>query len=49
MIFLTPTAVGVKILNNKRYRENKDFFDCNIKIIIKAIKKTNKLLLEFRE
>lgn len=39
----------IKILDNKRYRENKDFFDCDLKIIKKAILKTNNLLLEFRD
>ena len=35
--------------DTKRYREDKDFFDCDISIIKKAINKSNKLLLEFRD
>lgn len=39
----------LKILDTKRYRENKDFFDCDIKLIKKVITKINDLLLEFRD
>ena len=42
-------SIVLKILDTKRYREDKDFFDCDIKIIKKAINKANKLLLEFRD
>lgn len=42
-------TIVLKILETKRYRKDKDFFDCNIKIIKKAIIKVNKLLLEFRD
>lgn len=42
-------SIVLKILDSKRYREEKDFFDCDIKIIKKAIKKANNLLLEFRD
>ena len=41
-------SIVLKVLDNNRYRENKDFFDCDIKIIKKAIIKINKILLEFR-
>jgi len=41
--------IVLKILDTKRYREDKDFFDCDLKIIKKAIIKANKLLLEFRD
>ena len=42
-------SIVLKILDTKRYRKNKDFFDYDIKIIKKAIIKSNKLLLEFRD
>lgn len=42
-------SIVLKILDTKRYREDKDFFDCDIKMIKKAIIKANKLLLEFRD
>ena len=41
-------SIVLKILDSYRYRNNKDFFDCDIKIIKQAIKKSNNLLLEFR-
>ena len=41
--------IVLKILDNKRYRENKDFFNCDIKIIKKVIDKVQNLLLEFRD
>ena len=42
-------SIVLKILDTKRYRQDKDFFDCDINIIKKAINKSNKLLLEFRD
>lgn len=41
-------SIVLKILDNKRYREDKDFFDCDIKIIKKVILDVNKLLLRHR-
>jgi hypothetical protein len=41
--------IVLKILDNKRYREDKDFFDCDIKIIKKVIKDVNKLLNTHRD
>ena len=38
----------LKILDTRRYRENKDFFDCDIKIIKRAIIDMNKLLIKYR-
>ena len=38
----------LKLLDNKRYRHNKDFFDCDINIIKKTIIIVNKLLLKLR-
>jgi phage anti-repressor protein len=49
MYYKDLESIVLKILETKRYRENKDFFDCDIKIIKKAIIKANKLLLEFRD
>ena len=42
-------SIVLKVLDSKRYIHNKDFFDCDIKLIKKVIIKTNKLLLEFRD
>ena len=41
--------IVLNILDNKRYRVNKDFFDCDIRIIKKVINKVKNLLLEFRD
>lgn len=41
--------IVLKILDNKRYRENKDFFDCDIKTIKKVIKDVDKLLNTYRD
>lgn len=41
--------IVLKVLDSKRYIKDKDFFDCDIKIIKKVISKSNKLLLEFRD
>lgn len=35
-------------MDSKRYRNDKDFFECDIKKIRSTIKKVNNLLLEFR-
>jgi len=49
MCYKDLESIVLKILDTKRYREDKDFFDCDIKIIKKAITKVNRLLLEFRD
>jgi len=42
-------SMVLKVLDTKRYRENKDFFDCDIKIIKKVILNVNKLLVKYRD
>ena len=42
-------SIVLKILDNKRYRENKDFFNCDLKIIKKVIISVNKLLIQYRD
>jgi hypothetical protein len=41
-------SIILRIFDSKRYRYDKDFFECDIKKIRTTIKKVNNLLLEFR-
>ena len=41
-------SIILRIFDSKRYRHDKDFFECDIKKIRATIKKVNNLLLEFR-
>ncbi len=41
-------SIILRIFDSKRYRDDKDFIDCDIKKIRSTIKKVNNLLLEFR-
>ena len=42
-------SIVLKFLDSKRYRKNKDFFDCDIKIIRMTIRTVNNLLLKIND
>ena len=41
-------SIILRIFDSKRYRNDKDFFDCDIKKIRTTIKKINNILSEFK-
>jgi hypothetical protein len=49
MCYKDLESIVLKILETKRYRENKDFFDCDIKIIRMTIRTVNNLLLKIND